>query len=72
MRSLLLLSQEEDAYIEFLRLRNISIVDAPSSLLAPLPLSASDVTQLLRCTSLCNCICTQDVVAVNFSTQPSS
>ena len=47
--SLLLLSREEDAYIEFLRLRNVLIAEAPPALIPPLALGTSDVMQRLRC-----------------------
>ncbi len=53
--SLLLLTKEEDAYIEFLRLRNVAVAAAPPSLLAPLPLHAHDVMQLLRGKALFAC-----------------
>jgi hypothetical protein len=49
VNSLLLLSREEDAYIEFLRLRNVSIAEAPPALIPPLALTAGDVMQRLRC-----------------------
>ena len=43
-----MLTQEEDAYVEFLRLRNVSIAEAAPSLLQPLALAAQDVMQKLR------------------------
>jgi hypothetical protein len=43
-----MLTQEEDAYIEFLRLRHVTISEAPSSLVPPSTLLPSDVAQKLR------------------------
>jgi hypothetical protein len=43
-----MLTQEEDAYIEFLRLRNVSISEASLLPALPLTLSPSDVMQKLR------------------------
>jgi hypothetical protein len=43
-----MLTEEEDAYVEFLRLRNVSIAEAASSLLQPLSIAPQDVMQKLR------------------------
>ena len=43
-----MLTQEEDAYLEFLRLRNVSIAEAPASILLPLTIPPTDATQKLR------------------------
>ena len=43
-----MLTQEVDAYIEFLRLRHVTISEAPSSLVPPSTLLLCDVAQKLR------------------------